>query len=219
MELSEFTSTKLKLWRFFTFIFLLFRVDVKSVAGGFLEFTSFNISASFGPFGSTGFELALAKCSSGPVLLLIGSAMIYGLTLYSGSLLFEFRFDFLILKSLLLNYSSLFTLGADGVFRLIEVFYETGQVIGSWSLTSDADACIENFTIEFQDQSSLSKLNLAVELAVSSIGRVICIYSLDPLSEVISCRFRNWIIGENVDDKKLPSIVYYNNALDSLLNS
>lgn len=109
-------------------------------------------------------------------------------------------------------------LDTKGKFHLIEIYYETGQVLGIWTLkiTDEIEILIEG--VQLLENEKIIKYNLMIVLEVKGIGRVICVFSFDPLVEFnvpCVCVFRHWtIVIENGDDgidKNLPDIVRIRN--------
>ena len=143
----------------------------------------------------------------GRVLLVIEKCMIYGISPDGGEVLFEIKTKtFEIVSVIDVIEGCLLCIDSKGQFRLIEIFYETGQVLATWHLNF-TDKTVQ-WTIENAEiyRNSPDKFNLIIKMRNALIGRVILVYSLDPQSEIVSCTFRHWIIN-NYNDKSLPFIV------------
>lgn len=137
------------------------------------------------------------------VLLVVGKQKIYGIFPSDGEIVFEFSpQDTEISHVIDLVDGCLICLDTHGQFKLIEIFYETGQVLATWQLDCSPEWEIEAASVRV----NASKINLFVKMK-SKIGRVILVYHLDPLCEIVTCTFRHWALNSNQDDKTLPSIV------------
>ena len=137
------------------------------------------------------------------VLLVVGKQKIYGISPSDGEILFEFSLqDTEISHVIDLVDGCLMCLDTNGQFRLIEIFYETGQVLVTWQLDCSHEWVIEAASVRV----NTSRTNLFVKMK-SKIGRVILVYHLDPFCEIVTCTFRHWTLNSNQDDKTLPPIV------------
>lgn len=163
----------------------------------------FSIKESFGPFEDENLKLILTQSKSGMILLLIGRRRIYGIDSEDGEILFEIQLDFEIFSNIAFMVEGcLLCLDSEGLLRLIEIHFETGQILSTWSMICES----ETLVIE---SISLNDDHLIIKLSFKMIGKVILVFKFDPLSEVVPCIFRHWIITEehNEDDNKLPFIV------------
>lgn len=137
------------------------------------------------------------------VLLVVGKQKIYGISPSYGEILFEISLQDLEIGQVIdLVDGCLLCLDTHGQFKLIEIFYETGQVLATWQLDCSPDWEIEAASVRV----NTSRINLFVKMK-SKIGRVILVYHLDPLCDIVTCTFRHWSLNSNQDDKTLPSIV------------
>lgn len=184
-------------------VLFVFRIGFNGIG---LEFS---IKESFGPFNSVpdfNLKLLMKTCKSGRVLLVIDKMKIYGISLKEGEVLFELSMeDCTVIDGF---EGCLLYIDKIGRFHLIEIFYETGQVLASWHLNFgdfEGNWIVESAAIH---KISSEKFNLIVKLRNDVIGRVILVYLIDPKSEVVTCTFRHWIISD-FNDKKLPFIVKY----------
>lgn len=152
-------------------------------------------------------KLLLTACQSGLVLLAVGQNRIYGITLDGGEVLFEMKIKEFIIKQVVdCIEGCLLCIDDEGRFRLIEIFYETGQVLASWQLTESGENAFEIESTSIKQNESGSKFNLTVKLGSKIAGKVVLVFAIDPASEVVACSFRHWILT-NQDEKLLPSIV------------
>lgn len=136
------------------------------------------------------------------VLLAIGMQKIYGISPSDGELLFEFTTE--IGHVIDLVEGCLLSLDSRGRFRLIEIFYETGQILGTWQLETPDNSMWEMEAASVRAVGS--KINLFVKLKTAGM-RVILVFPIDPICEIATCSFRHWTISSNQDDKSLPFIV------------
>lgn len=152
----------------------------------------------------------MTTCKRGRVLLVIERGNIYGISPEGGEVLFELSsFDFGIKMVIDLIEGSLLCIDSKGNFRLIEIFYETGVILATWHLNFYGHEWnYKNWKLEEATVHKLfEKFNLIVKLGFGRDVKVILIYSIDPLSEIVPCTFRHWIINSIVNDKNLPFIV------------
>lgn len=192
---------------------------------GNLEFLGFSVKESFGPFeagnSQNGIGLLMFETKSGPILLIIESRKIVGIdTKNNKNSEFEIDLNFNI-KSFQTIGGCLLCLDSEGKFHLIEIYYETGQVLGTWTLKCEVETeiliegvkVLEDEKIVDIKKTKNYKYNLMIVIEVLKIGRVICVFSLDPLSEFfVPCSFKHWTIKTNNDEninKNLPDIVRY----------
>ena len=166
----------------------------------------FNIKESFGPFECGNLKMLMTRTfRNDSVLLVIGKVKIYGISPSDGEMLFEFSLNPLEICHVIdLVDGCLVFLDFNGNFRLFEVFYETGQILATWQLDCNLDWEIEATSIKINGQ----KLNLFVKMKRENC-RVIVVYPLDPLCEIVTCSFRHWTVNSDQDDKTLPLIVIY----------
>lgn len=169
----------------------------------------FNIKESFGPFISENL-LILTTCKVGRILLIIEKFSIYGISPDRGEVLFEAKDEnYDIINVIGMIEGCLLCIDSKGKFKLIEIFYETGQILTTWHLNfgdGNEKWSLEHAAIHKPTSSSV-KFNLILKMRSENIGRVILVYSIDPQSEIVKCVFRHWIINNNYNDKTLPFIV------------
>lgn len=141
------------------------------------------------------------------LLLVIGKFKIFGISPINGEIYFEYDHQEVeIVKVLNCIGGCLLILDRMGMIKLIEIYYETGEILSTWYI----DMGVHNYTIESISTSftspTITSFNLFIKLSIKSIGQVILLYLIDPLKEgIISCIFRHWLISG--DDKNLPIIV------------
>lgn len=152
----------------------------------------------------------MTTCKRGRILLIIEKFSIYGISSEGGEVLFDIPIEGFDIKSFIqVIEGCLLCIDSKGNFRLIEIFYETGAVLATWHLNLNEGN--DNWTLEQATIHKISeKFNLIIKIRSEIIGKVILIYSIDPLSEVVACTFRHWIMNnsysENNNDN-LPFIV------------
>lgn len=166
----------------------------------------FNIKESFGPFESGNSKLLMTKTHrNASVLLVIGTERIYGISPKDGEVLFEFTQK--ISHVIDIIEGTLMIIDLSGRFSLIDIFYESGQVLCKWKL--EMSSTTDYFEIEATSAKlSDSKINLFIKLGLNESMKVILLFQLDPLCEIAPCSFRHWILNNpDINDKSLPFIV------------
>lgn len=154
----------------------------------------------------------MTTCKRGRVLLIIEKLNIYGISSEGGEVLFDIPIEGFDIKSFIqVVEGCLLCIDSKGNFRLIEIFYETGVVLATWHLNFSERT--DNWTLEQAAVHKLSgKFNLIIKIRGEMIGKVILIYLIDPLSEIVTCTFRHWIMNNHnnssySDKNSLPFIV------------
>lgn len=166
---------------------------------------NFQIKESFGPFESDNLKLLLTTSRSGLILLAVGKCKIYGIALEGGEVIFELQID--EIKTVIdIVEGCLLCLDSNGRFKLIEIFYETGQVLATWKLQCENVKLVID-SVSVKSKLSGSKFNLTVKLSAEASDKVVAVFTIDPASEVTTCTFRHWILTDQ-DEKPLPVIVH-----------
>ena len=190
-------------------ILCLFRVNFK---GDNIDI-EFSIKESFGPFNCDNL-LLMTSCKRGRVLLIIEKFNIYGISSEGGEVLFDIPIEggFDIKSFIQVIEGCLLCIDSKGNMRLIEIFYETGQVLATWHFNfseRNHNWTLEQVTATAAATAAIHKLsgkfNLIIKIRCEMIGKVILIYSIDPLSEIVTCTFRHWIMNSCKDSKDMNS--------------
>lgn len=144
---------------------------------------------------------------SGLSILVIGKDEIFGVGMEDGRVKFEFEQKLKNLCRLVdIIDGCAIMLDEYGNFHLMELFYETGQILATWSVEmvqNNSSWSLNNVSV----RKDGGKIKFLITLESNSIGTLNALFFIDPLSSVPVCSFRHWIINDDCDEKNLPQIV------------